>query len=812
MNNKLFLTWLGISLPMVLAPFLLGGVYSHLEIGFVIVFAAAAAAFFYTGYLFVLKKPVTVSALIVPLGALLVYSIIQLMPVPLSILEFLSPKGYYFHMIESTGPRPLTMSIPDTFYSSVRITALILFVFTVSRAIHCGSQKMRQMVLDTILYISSVVILVSAAVELLQIEKWLYGTLRGSGFLIEPIIVNPNHAASYFGISGIIALVMALKNDFRRVQILYGTIFFIHTIAVISTVSKGGILAYLMSVTFLLFVQRKVRRKKEPGRMKGLLLTFSVISALIIAFYSGYTLLEREFVNAGMDRYLEKAQNLKSVSGYFSDFYLTGSGTGSFSKVYPYYQSNPERHFEQLENEPVQLILETGLFFTILLFLLFIWALKVEGEKSGSGLSAVIFFVLLHNTVDFNLHNFSTLFPVTAVLVLVARPVSLSGWKKKAVLLSAVTVAFLTMLTVSTETGRKWCGYALDHNYADLVRLYPADYSLPMKEAVSNMNSGDRIISATSGQFISAAIMKAPGYYFIYYLAGKYMTRIGASQGFEFYRKSVAVSDPLTIDLLNRIYRDLKYLHRENEMADMLRSVPPGSEPVVGKFLRETSAKDSNITNYVLENRDLFYIQALEIYMKKGEYSEAEKFMNLIEKSGKELLPEHKGRFHMYKGLFYEKKGAYQEAFNEYFAGSSLTGVFYDRLVLAYSSLKLGKKEIEIAEGRLKGSNMHSASSIAQYYKWLSKKEFLNNNFAKGVKNLERSAEISKDPAIILEIAKVYSRNRMHMRSLENLSKLKKYHPEFRKNEVKTFFKEERRRLSEKEVEIFKEFLMKQDH
>lgn len=812
MNNKLFLTWLGISLPMVLSPFLLGGVYSHLETGFVIVFVVAAASFFYTGYLLVLKKPVAISVLIVPLGALLVYSIIQLIPVPLSILKILSPKGHYFHMIESAGPRPLTMSIPDTFYSSVRILALILFAFTVSRAVHCGSRKIRQMVLDTILYVSSAVILVSAAVELLQIEKWLYGTLRSTGFLIEPIIVNPNHAAAYFGISGIIALVLALKNDFRRIQILYGAIFFIHTIAVISTVSKGGILAYLVSVIFLLFVQRKVRKKKEPGRVKRLLLTFSVLSALVIAFYSGYTMLEREFVDAGMDRYLEKAQNLKSVKGYFSDFYLTGSGTGSFSKVYPYYQSNPEKHFDQLENEPVQLMLETGVFFTILLFLLFVWALKGGGEKSVPGLSAVVFFVLLHNTVDFNLHNFSTLFPVTALLVLVTRPFFISGWKKKAVLLSAVAVSFLIMLTVSTQTGRKWCGYAPDHNYADLVHLYPADYSLPMKEAVKNMNSGDSAVSATSGQYISAAVMKAPDYYFAYYLAGKYMTKIGSMQCLEFYRKSVAVSDPLTIDLLNRIYRDLKYLHKENEMAGMLKSAPEGSEPVVEKFLRETSAKDSNITKYVLENREIFYIPALNIYMKKGEYSEAERFMNMIEKSGKELLPEHKGRFHMYKGLLYEKKGAYQEAFNEYLAGSSLTGTFYDRLVLAYSSLKLGKKEIEIADAKLKGSEMHSTRTMAQYYRWLSKKEFLDNNFAKGIKDLEKSAEISKDPAMILEIAKVYSRNKMPVRSLENLAKLKKNHPEFRKNEVETFFKKEHSRLSEREAEIFKEILMRQDH
>ena len=812
MNNKLFLTCLGISVPLILPPFLLGGVYSHFETGFIIVFAVAAVSLVYAGYLLMFKKPVAVSLLFFPLGALLIYSVIQLIPVPEAVLKFLSPKGYYFHMIESTGARPLTMSIPDTFYSAVRITALLLFIFIASRAVHCGSQKIRQILFNTILFISTAVILVSAAVEILQVRKWFYGTLTTQGFLIEPIIVNPNHAAAYFGISGILALVLALKDDFRRIQILYGAIFFIHTIAVISTLSKGGILAYLISIIFLLFIQKKVRKKKTPVQNRRLLLTFSVMSALIIAFYSGYSLLEKEFADAGKEGYFKKIENIKSVNGYFSDFYLTGSGTGSFSKVYPYYQSNPEKHFDQLENEPVQLVLETGVLFTIILFLLFVLALRSSGERQIPGLMAVIFFVLLHNTVDFNLHNFSTLFPVTAILVIVARPVTVSGWKKKALLLSVIFISVLIMLTVLTEKGRSWCGYTQKNSYTSSVYLYPADYSVPMKAAVSNMNSGDKTLSASSGQFISAAIMKAPDYYFVYYLAGKYMTRIGASQGVEFYKKSVSVSNPLNINLLNWIYSDLKHQKKESEMTDIIKAAPDGSDQIIEKFVRDISGTDMFISKYVLDNRNIFFITALDIYIKKGDYKEAEMFINSIGKEKKELSPEYAGRIHMYKGILNEKKEKYQEAYDEYLKGSALTGGFYDYLTLAYCSLKLGKKEIQLAEARLKSSNLHSTATMAQYYKWLSKKEFLENDFVRGIKSLERSAEISKDPGTIFEIAKIYGRQKMYMRVLENLTKLKKTHPDFRKNDVEMLFKDAHSMLSERESDIFKEFLLKQDH
>ena len=812
MNYKLFLPWLGISLSLILPPLLLGGVYSHLEPNFIIIFITSLVSFVYFLYLLIFKKTVVISTILIPLGCIFLYSLIQLIPLPAGILKVLSPKGYYFQAIESVSSRPLTMSIPDTFYSSLRVVTLMLFAVMTARAVFAGSKRIRQMILDTVIYTSTVVIFISAAVGLLQLEKWFYGTLRHPGFLIEPIIVNPNHAAAYFGISGILALTLALSNDFKRIQILYGVLFFIHTIAVAATVSRGGILAYFVSIVFMLFLQ-----KNEEGRSlrKRIFIVISVVFALTIVFYSGYSLIEKAF-DVSRPEYFDKIDNIKTVKNYFSDFYLTGSGLGSFSKVYPYYQQNPEKHFEQLENEPVQFALETGVFFSVFVILMFFMVI-LKGAGTGkpekrNGLLSIIFFILIQNTVDFNLHNFSILFPVTLVIIFIAKPVSVSKISRILLLTTALIFSLAVMITVSTDYGRKLCGYESKADYASKVYLYPADYTVPMNEALKNINSRNKAEIAGSGQFISSAIMKAPYYYFVYYLAGNYMSRIGSGQAVEFYEKSIKLSDPGNLDLLRKIYSDLVHQKKENEIIRMLRVVPEGPNEIVEPFLFEISKTNEHVVEFIMENKLKYFVAALKIYMSKKEYEKAEKLISYVENNRSDLSLKQKGKLFMNKGYLHAINGSFDLAFKDYLKGSALTDDFYDYLLLANCSLNLENKDMELADGKLKKFNLLSVNTMTDYYRWLSKKEFKENNFAKGIKTLEKAAELSKRPGIFFDIAKIYSRQELHTKALENIVKLKKLYPDFNKKEVDAFFKDEQKKLSDSEYKLFKESILKQGH
>lgn len=809
MKYKQFLTWLSVSIPFILPPFLLGGVYSHLEVNFIIIFVSSLLFFCYFLYLLIFKKPVVISTVLIPLIAILAISMFQLVPLPAGLLKILSPKGHYFQTLEYAGLRPLTMSIPDTFYSCIRVLTLMLFSIVATRISFSGNKKIKNILLNTIVFISTVVIFISAALEIIQIDRWLYGNLRSSGFLIEPIIVNPNHAAAFFGISGILALTLALTNDFKRMQIFYGSIFFIHTIAVVSTLSRGGILAYLTALVLIMFLRKK---SESSSRTKRILFLIPFIFGLSVAFYTGHSLIEKEF-NVSRDGYFDKIENIKTAQSYFSDFYMTGSGLGSFSRVYPYYQSNPEMHFDQLENEPVQFVLEMGIFFSILIFLLFIAIILKEKERSQkrAGLFCALFFILIHNTVDFNLHNFSILFPVTFIVILLAKPANISGKLKTVILSFALTASLALMVVVSTESGRSLCGYENKADYKSKVYLYPADYKVPMDEAIRKMNSADKEERTDAVQHVSSAILKAPNYYFVYYLAGNLMTRLGSIQAVEFYKKSVSLNEVNSREFLDKIYNDLRYLRKKDAIVEVVEQIEIKDE-MLEKFLFDISDGNDEVSKYILDNKTVFFMPAIKNSIRKKDYVQAQELIKSVEVSDAVLSNEKKGQLLMFKGNISHVHGKFEEAFNYYLKGSTMTQAFRDYLLLAYCSLNLGKKEMSLADDKLRKLNLMSTSNMVEYYKWLSKKDFKENNIAKGMKNLEKAAELSKKPALMLEVAKTYSRQKMHLNSIEHLSRIIKLHPDFKKEEIKFMYDDQLKKLSDKEKELFKESLLKGGH
>ena len=172
----------------VLPPFLLGGVYYHTGTNLVIMFICAFATFLYSVYLLATKKSFAISSVIFPLAAIIVFALLQLIPLPLPLLKILSPQGHFFHTLEGSGAHPLTMSIPDTAYSIFRVLTLIFLSCILARNIFLGNKKWKQNTIDTVILISTVAIILSIALRFLQSDAWLYGKLRHSGFSLNPYL------------------------------------------------------------------------------------------------------------------------------------------------------------------------------------------------------------------------------------------------------------------------------------------------------------------------------------------------------------------------------------------------------------------------------------------------------------------------------------------------------------------------------------------------------------------------------------------------------------------------------------------------
>ena len=815
MSSKIKLIFLMLSsgIFFVLPPFLLGGVYYHIGTNLVIMFICAFATFLYSVYLLATKKSFAVSSVIFPLAAIIVFALIQLIPLPLPLLKILSPQGHFFHTLEGAGAHPLTMSIPDTSYSIFRVLTLIFLSCILARNIFLGNKKWKQNTIDTVILISTVAIILSVALRFLQSDAWLYGKLRHGGFFMESILINTNNAAGYFGISGLLALTSIYTTTFPRKKIFYASLFFFHSAAVAATISRAGIAAYVAALILFFFINRK--SAKNSSGYKFYLPVAALVLVLIFIYQTGLKLLEREF-DFGRENYFDKFDTIARAKDYFFDFLFTGSGLGSFSKVFSYYQSNLWIYARELENEPIQFILETGIVFALFIFAFFIW-LVIFGHretKRKNGLLAVLFFVVMHNTLDFNLHNFATLFPIILVLVLLVKPMELRGNTRIISLASLAVLSLTTMIFTSTESGQKLFGYQPDEkpavSYEEAVYLEPANFKIPLNAGIDKLNSRDPEQIVSAGTELSSALLKAPKYYYTHYINGVYMLRLGAyEQALVLFKQALDISGRKYTKALDTIYDRISRFGLSERITEII-SLNENNKLELERFIFKISDSNAAALDFANKNQDVFFISVSRNMLKEKRYDEALEMIRRIQNERKDLTDTERGQLMIYNGKILEKDQLYKEAFDLYMRGADLTQRFSDYLTAAYCSLKLDKESQDLVESTLKNMTLRTSGNLGNYYRWLSTREFALKNQAAGFKYLERAAEVAHNPYWQLEVANMYARRGMHYFAAQNFLKITRDYPKFKPEEMKKRYEDEKQKMERDEEKNLKELMFRE--
>ena len=797
----------------VLPPFLLGGVYYHIGTNLVIMFIGAFAMFCYSVYLLATKKSFAISSVVFPLAAIIVFALLQLIPLPLPLLKILSPQGYFFHTLEGSGARPLTMSIPDTIYSIFRVLTLIFLSCILARNIFLGNKKWKQNTIDTVILISTVAIVLSIALRFLQSDAWLYGRLRHSGFFIESILINTNNAAGYFGISGLLALTSIYTSNFQRKKIFYASLFFFHSAAVAATLSRAGIAAYVAALILFFFINRK--SVKNSGGYKFYLPVAALVLVLVFIYQTGLKLLEHEF-DFGRENYFDKIDSIARAKDYFFDFLFTGSGLGSFSKVFSYYQSNLWIYARELENEPIQFILETGLVFALFIFGFFIW-LVIFGHretKRKNGLVAILFFVVMHNTFDFNLHNFATLFPIILVLVLLVKPMEIRGNKRIVSLASLAALSLTTMIFTATESGQKLLGYQPEEEvspvpYEKAVYLEPANFKIPLNTGVEKLNSGDTEQVLSAGAELSSALAKAPKYYYTHYINGVYMLRIGANdQALVLFKQALDLSGRKYAKVLDTVYDRMSRYGLQERITEII-SLNDENKVELERFIFKISDTNAAALDFANKNQDVFFISVIRDMLKEKRYDEALEMIRRIQSDRKDLSDFEHGQLMIYNGKILEKDKLYKEAFDLYMRGADMTQRFSDYLTAAYCSLKLDKESQELVESSLKNMTLRTSGNLGNYYRWLSTREFAAKNQAAGFKYLERAAEVAHNPYWQLEVANMYAKRGMHYFAAQNFLKITRDYPKFKPEEMKQRYEDEKQKMERDEEKNLQELMFR---
>ena len=488
----------------------------------------------------------------------------------------------------------------------------------------------------------------------------------------------------------------------------------------------------------------------------------------------------------------------------------------SFSKVFSYYNPNPEIFAAHIENEPLQFILETGIVFAIAIFAGFT-ALVFFGHretKRKKGLMTVLFFVILHNSLDFNLHNFATLFPVVLVLVLLVKPVQLHGNRRLAALFSIAALSLVTMLFTALPGGQKLLGYSPEepYSYEKAVFLYPADYKIPLKTAIKKVNSDEREVFASAGKEISATIAKSPRYYYGYYLNGVYLLRLGAKEtALDFFKSALALCPPKKYSkYLNKIYDRLAAYGLRERITDII-SLDEKHKTDLENFIFKISADNPAAQDFADSHRDIFFISIIRNMISKKRYDEASNLIEEISDKNKNLNKSEQGMLLVFRGKIAENGKLYDDAFKLYMEGADLTQKFDDYLTAAYCSLKLDSGTQDKVYNSLKNMTLKSPGNLGKYYKWLSRREFNAKNPTDGLKYLERAAEISKNPQWHLEVANTYANRGMHHFAAQKILKIIRDFPKFKPEEMKKRYETEKVKTEKDDEKKLKEFMFRED-
>jgi tetratricopeptide (TPR) repeat protein/O-antigen ligase len=411
---------------VVAAPLLAGGVHRGSMIGLM----ATAAA----GLVVVLAGlAMQGRALRVGLGALvplvfIAVPLLQSVPLPMGIRHLFDPVGTDLLRDNRVVPPlawPLSLDPPSTrIYVGRAAAALMAFMI----AYHLGSGQSRRHLMARAIGLAGVAaVAIGLGHHILGITK-LYGAFTApQRSLLAGPFVNPNHTAEFLELCAFVCLACSFQRPtaLNRIGWLVGTVLCAGGAA--ATLSRGGVLGLSMGVLVFVFLGYFASEAGAAGRRRaalawgGLLLGLVILGAGALGAGQLVDRFKTDAVSSDIRLQLWR-QGLHVFAAH-----PFGIGRGAFDRVFPIYRSIrvafPLR-FAFVENEPLQLLIDCGWFFLLLItaaMVLAAWQIFRRGrrDKIEAALVAGLFAVLVHGTVDFGLETLGILLPFVAVLGIV---------------------------------------------------------------------------------------------------------------------------------------------------------------------------------------------------------------------------------------------------------------------------------------------------------------------------------------------------------------------------------------------------------
>ncbi len=337
-------------------------------------------------------------------------TLLQAIPIPLKIVEFLSPQTYDIwdlNNVAKTNWMPISLAPANTWAELLKLLVYFLMSYLITGLF--SNERYSEKLLPTVAFSGGIVCVVTLTHNLLGWSRpW---NQFGPNSLGAPsTFINPNHLGAFVGICFFVSLSLAL-NRRAKIKWVYAGLSLICAIVVFISLSRGAIGSMIIVFLFFLMVQLHVRTSQSAIKVAIILVSLSVF-ALALVTSVAYEELSREILsipNALTDNKLNKSILWEAVPNMLREHSWVGVGKGAFQTSFTRFMTvDNSLTWTHLENGWLQVLVDWGI--GVGLFLLgtvtAVWLLALRRIRSNpqilGPLSATLF-LGIHNIVDFNL-------------------------------------------------------------------------------------------------------------------------------------------------------------------------------------------------------------------------------------------------------------------------------------------------------------------------------------------------------------------------------------------------------------------------
>lgn len=346
---------------------------------------------------------------------------IQLVPLPAEVVSIISPAAAGirdFYSISAMRSMPLSVNPYMTINELLRAAAFFTVFFT-SSIVFRDREKLTRMIVMLIVFgfCLAVFAILQKATSTDKIYWLRELTVGGSPF--GPF-VNRNHFAGFAGMLVPLGLGFTLTREYREKKIFFGFLTVIITLALFFSLSRGGIVSFFSSMALFSFLV--IISRVQTNKM-WLIAAFLVIVAAYLVYLGIDPIIDRFYQTD-----VSKEQRIivwQSTLAACKDFWLTGSGLGTFIDIFHLYSPAPlQSIYDHAHNDYLEYMLETGTIGLILLITfagLLLYPLVKSDFQGKRGIIRIavlssVFSMLMHSIFDFNLHILSNMLLFALVL------------------------------------------------------------------------------------------------------------------------------------------------------------------------------------------------------------------------------------------------------------------------------------------------------------------------------------------------------------------------------------------------------------